>query len=158
MAKAYTTAKRELEVALAGPWPQAKLSGGGPDLSGEWSITIKSKHTFPSSMTTLGRGMYRLSKAGVFSGIYEMRGNELTWAKPDNPKAAGFVWQMENESRLVLIDQPEVGQVSSGSYIPTVMERPCAQTDRRAEQAGQSNESHDETSRHKAIDRNADKK
>ena len=92
-----------------------------PDLGGEWEITLRPKHTLHPSIAAIASGQYRLSKAGVFSGVYEFKDGLLAVVESGDPRLTEFVWKVQDANNLVLIrSSKKTGQDYTGSTLKRV--------------------------------------
>ena len=53
------------------------------------------------------------SRAHLLQGEYELKGGELSMARPTDPKMTGLVWRVKNKNLLKLVEHPVSSQFGS---------------------------------------------
>ena len=111
-----------LAVALiAGIAVMSLWSSKTVNLEGDWEATLTSGAKLHSPMVHLDGQRYRLVKLGVFSGVYELRGDQLVIVEPVDKRLAEFVWRVQGTNDLVLIQSStKTGQDYTGAMLKRI--------------------------------------
>ncbi len=105
--------------------PNSRRDAAG--LEGDWDVALPAGFKHGLSILHLDAARDRMSEAGVFSGVYELRGDKLAVVEPDDKRLTEFVWQMEDSNRLLLIESShKTGQDYRGAVLVRVS--PAAQS------------------------------
>jgi hypothetical protein len=96
------------------------------DLEGKWEMTMPRGHQSTVSITRDPEGLFVIGTAGVLSGVYELRDDQLVVVRPSDQRMPGLQWsRVGNQLRLVA--EPP-GTPTGSSYLGAVME-PIKETD-----------------------------
>jgi len=83
------------------------------DLTGDWQLTMPAGFTQESRIEFIGKKRYRIPIKGNLGGIYEEQDNTLTMFNPGNDVRRHYIWQVEDQDNLILIEAPPVAKVGS---------------------------------------------
>lgn len=114
----YLRAPSRLDV----PFRIAVRRSAVPSLDGLWQLRTASGFVSSVRLTRLEDGRYRFPGSTRFSGTYELRDDALVCVRPYHRRLRGFVWRVEDDRRLVLVDQPDPARVG-GTYLGSLMRR-----------------------------------
>lgn len=110
-------------------------------LSGTWRLSLPAGFKHQVSLTPLGRNRFRLAPRRLnMSGIYELRGNELSMVEPNDSRLLGpdpprtadavptrFVWRVGNGKTLRLVEEPPAG-TTGARYTGATLTRQTAKS------------------------------
>jgi len=115
--------EKSIDAKLAAIASPAGVQPHGPtlDLNGKWEVTLSSGAKLRSPIIQLGDGRYRITKMGVFSGIYELKNDRLVVVEPVDKRLTEFVWKVQDADNMVLIESStKTGQDYSGATLKRI--------------------------------------
>ncbi len=84
------------------------------DVSGEWHLTMPLGFKSTVTLKPEGETTLRLSNAGNFNGLYEVRFNRLWMKQPVDERLTEFKWLVHKElGIIVLIEEPPAGKTGA---------------------------------------------
>lgn len=91
------------------------------ELDGEWHTRFPAGNTIQVTIERLDSDRFRI-RPGIFAGVYERRGDRLCVVEPLDPRLTEFVWKIEADGDLVLVEEPGTSKTGS-SYLGQRMRR-----------------------------------
>lgn len=82
------------------------------DLSGHWEVTLPAGFENVMTIEALGDNTYRVQPL-VFAGDYELRQNRLVMVRPVDSRLTEFVWELQADGSLVLVEEPPAGETGA---------------------------------------------
>jgi beta-lactamase regulating signal transducer with metallopeptidase domain len=109
----------------------------GPELEGAWRLILPAGFERRVVLTSTGPNQFRLTSERPLNGtgVYQHHGGRLILVEPDDPRLAGFEWEVGNAGTLRLVAQPDPAKVGA-SYLGALLlrERQALQPDSRPPQ------------------------
>ena len=90
------------------------------DLEGKWELTMPRGFKSTVNITRDAEGLYVIGTAGVLSGVYELRDDQLVVVRPSDQRMIGLQW-FRVGNKLQLVAEPQ-GTPTGSSYLGAVME------------------------------------
>jgi len=84
-----------------------------PDLRGAWSMVLPAGFKYDARLEYMGRLRYRIALEVNSGGVYEVMGDSLVMLNPGNDGTRHYIWKIEDQDHLLLVDAPTVGAVGS---------------------------------------------
>jgi hypothetical protein len=84
-----------------------------PDLTGTWKLIMPAGYEYEAEIAYMDRMRYRIVMEVTFGGVYEITHDTLRMLNPGNDGTRHYVWKIEDENSLLLVEAPTVGEVGS---------------------------------------------
>ena len=83
-------------------------------IAGKWEMTLPAGFKHPATLVALGDQRFRIEDTPPnFRGVYERTGDRLAVVEPTDKRLTEFVWQIQSDDSLLLIESPPTGKIGS---------------------------------------------
>ena len=93
-----------------------------PSLDGLWQLRTASGFVSSVRITRRDDGTYHFPGSTRFSGTYELQDDTFVCVRPYHRRLRGFVWRVQDDRRLVLVDQPDPSR-AGGVFLGSLLRR-----------------------------------